>query len=62
MRVSPARLWSPLSFLPKTGSGEMDGAVVGRGDFGRGEDFPEVGDPRGGVSVRVGKVPAVGLG
>jgi hypothetical protein len=27
MRVSPASLWGPLSYLPGIGSSEMDGVV-----------------------------------
>jgi hypothetical protein len=32
MRVSPAGLWVPLSYLPEMGSGEMDGAMVTSGE------------------------------
>jgi hypothetical protein len=32
MRVSPASLWVPLSYLPRIGSGETDGVVVTLGE------------------------------
>jgi hypothetical protein len=66
-----------LSSLLETGLGEMYGAIVERGDLGRGrnwrrscerlghdEDLPEGEDPLGGVSVMttsMGKTQAVDL-